>query len=64
MKKYEDDSKNYSNMYYPIDLEYGKYVTTAISNENINNELLEVNSDKVGADYYDYYKSVRDEFLK
>ncbi len=63
LKKYEDESERYSNMYFPIDLEYGKYVVSAVNDDEIKADILEVNADEVQADYYDYYKAVRDYYL-
>lgn len=67
LKKYSNSTKRYSGMYFPIDLEQGKYsldskiIDNIESLDELTNVELEVweNSDK---DYRDWYKKVIEKY--
>lgn len=67
LKLYGEDTR-YRNMYFPIDLEKGKYTLNAslissASLDSFSNAQLEVGA-KTGSDYREWYKQVIEKYIR
>ncbi|MDE7326832.1 MAG: hypothetical protein K2N63_11225 [Lachnospiraceae bacterium] len=68
LKAYEPGSK-YEGLYFPVDLERGKYVTElptlySAESNNISAKVLELKSDENIMEYWKWYEQVAEKYMK